>query len=116
MAISGVSFTISRRSYVVVVCTLFIFLAWWHVGRRFSPLGREEAASKLAPLQRPSVELVVSSVSSDNTSWINEYFPHYLARIYIADNLTAPLHVQRNVGHESNVYLTYVAICEPIHA
>lgn len=52
------------------------------------------------------VELVVASVKSDNTSWINEYFPQYPANIYVTDDPNALLTVPRNKGRESAAYLT----------
>ncbi|KAK8066753.1 hypothetical protein PG997_013500 [Apiospora hydei] len=54
------------------------------------------------------VELVVSSVKAENTSWITDNFPHYPAHIYVADDPYAPLTVKHNIGHESTVYLTYI--------
>ena len=54
----------------------------------------------------PRVELVVAAVKADDTSWIQEHLP-YPAHVYVADDPTAPLTVQKNIGHESNIYLTY---------
>lgn len=55
----------------------------------------------------PGVELVVAAVKADNTSWIQDHFPAHPTHIYIADDPTAPLTVKKNIGHESNIYLTY---------
>lgn len=59
------------------------------------------------------VELVVSSVKAENTSWITDNFPHYPAHIYVADDPYAPLTVKHNIGHESTVYLTYAPYPSP---
>lgn len=56
----------------------------------------------------PKVEFVVSAVRATNTSWIGEHFPAVPAHVYVADDPKAPFTVLKNIGHESNVYLTYI--------
>ncbi|RYP19188.1 hypothetical protein DL765_003503 [Monosporascus sp. GIB2] len=73
---------------------------------RYSPLATPPIST--SPRVEPRVELVVAAVKADNTSWIPEHFPFYPTHIYIADDPTAPLTVEKNIGHESNVYLTYI--------
>ena len=54
---------------------------------------------------------VVASQSSENATWLEEYFPHWEKNIYHVDDPSAELTVPKNKGRESMVYLTYV----PIH-
>lgn len=54
--------------------------------------------------------VVVASQSSENATWLNEYFPQWEKNIYRVDNQNAPLTVPLNKGRESMVYLTYVVV------
>lgn len=56
----------------------------------------------------PSVELVVASLSTENTSWIAEQLPDWDARIYHVDDASAALTVPLNKGKEAMVYLTWI--------
>lgn len=59
---------------------------------------------------RPEVgrhqEMVVASMKSDDTSWLQENFPEWSQSVYVVDNKRAPLTVAQNKGRESMVYLT----------
>jgi hypothetical protein len=52
--------------------------------------------------------VVVASQSSENATWLDEYFPEWEKNIYRVDDPNAPLTVPKNKGRESMVYLTYV--------
>ncbi|KNG45707.1 f-box domain containing protein [Stemphylium lycopersici] len=52
--------------------------------------------------------VVVASQSSENATWLNEYFPQWEKNIYRVDDQHAPLTVPLNKGRESMVYLTYI--------
>ncbi|KAK2799981.1 hypothetical protein FQN51_006410 [Onygenales sp. PD_10] len=53
-------------------------------------------------------EIVMAAMSSDNTSWLYEYFPDWKKNIYVVDNPMAELTVAKNKGRESMAYLTYI--------
>lgn len=53
-----------------------------------------------------TVELVISSLKRENTSWYPGYFPHWKSNVYVVDDPAAPLAVPQNKGHEAMVYLT----------
>jgi hypothetical protein len=52
--------------------------------------------------------VVIASQRSENTTWLDEYFPEWEKNIYRVDDENAPLTVPRNKGRESMVYLTCV--------
>jgi hypothetical protein len=52
--------------------------------------------------------VVVASQSSENATWLEEYFPQWEKNIYHVDDPSAALTVPKNKGRESMVYLTYV--------
>jgi hypothetical protein len=52
--------------------------------------------------------VVVASQSSENATWLEEYFPEWEKNMYRVDDANAPLTVPKNKGRESMVYLTYV--------
>ena len=54
------------------------------------------------------VELVVASLSVDNTTWLQNNFPQWPANVYVVDDPRAALSVPANKGRESAVYLTYI--------
>lgn len=56
-------------------------------------------------------ELVVASVTGDNTAWIAEHLPDWGRSVYVADDPHAPLTVPVNKGREAMVYLTCVCVC-----
>lgn len=51
-------------------------------------------------------DMVVASMKKDNTSWLFENFPDWHKSIYVVDDESAELTVDRNKGRESMVYLT----------
>jgi hypothetical protein len=53
-------------------------------------------------------DLVVASMTTDNTSWLFEFFPDWHKSVYVVDDKDAQLTVSKNKGRESMVYLTYV--------
>lgn len=118
---------VSYRRLTLSACLLSLFLISW-LYLPATRLTRQQLSTALASHKNPfassssaatttaqqdyehtkaRVELVVSSVKAENTSWITDNFPHYPAHIYVADDPHAPLTVKHNIGHESTVYLTY---------
>ncbi|KAF9886467.1 hypothetical protein FE257_011373 [Aspergillus nanangensis] len=62
-----------------------------------------------SPVARSSTkEMVVASVTSDDVSWMYDYFPDWNKNIYVVNDKNAPLTVSKNKGRESMVYLTYI--------
>lgn len=53
-------------------------------------------------------ELVVASMRGDNTSWLDQWFGDWKKNIYVVNDPTAPLTVQRNKGREAMPFLTYI--------
>lgn len=53
------------------------------------------------------IGLVVARLKQEDTSWLEQYFPHWRKSIYTVDDPEAPLTVPTNKGRESMVYLTY---------
>ncbi|KAI5363685.1 hypothetical protein Slin14017_G056490 [Septoria linicola] len=63
----------------------------------------------------PKAVLVISTIEESDNSWINDELGELLrpdgdfsAKIYVNNNLTAPLHTPANKGHEAMTYLTYI--------
>ncbi|KAK8136063.1 hypothetical protein PG984_004003 [Apiospora sp. TS-2023a] len=115
----------SYRRLALSACLLSLFLISWlylpatrlggqHLSTALAhknPFAHHSTSTQPQSQQEQTnarVELVVSSVKAENTSWITDNFPHYPAHIYVADDPYAPLTVKHNIGHESTVYLTYV--------
>lgn len=61
---------------------------------------------QVLPKVRRHKEMVVASMMSDDTSWLEENFPEWSRSVYVVDNKRAPLTVAQNKGRESMVYLT----------
>jgi hypothetical protein len=63
--------------------------------------------------------VVVASQKSENSTWLEEYFPEWERSIYKVDveprteEATGVLTVPKNKGRESMVYLTYVSAFDP---
>lgn len=53
-----------------------------------------------------SKELIVASVTSENTTWLEEHLPDWDSNVYVANDPKAWLTVPQNKGRESMVYLT----------
>ena len=54
------------------------------------------------------IDVVAASLTSENTSWLHEYFPEWQKKIYVVDDARASLTVPKNKGHEAMAYLTWV--------
>ena len=52
--------------------------------------------------------IVIASLSSDNTSWMQTTFPEWENNIYVMDDPQAELSVAKNKGKEAMAYLTYL--------
>lgn len=112
---------IAASLVLIFLFTLYCFPSGRDVARQRLATALAQGSAAIAPASpgpqdaggaaesAARVELVVSSVVADNTSWITDYFPHYPAHIYVADDPHAPLTVKHNIGHESAVYLTCVS-------
>lgn len=56
----------------------------------------------------PSVNLVVAATSREDYSWVKHLrVPELVVIPYIADNISAPHHAQKNKGHEAMIYHQY---------
>jgi hypothetical protein len=56
----------------------------------------------------PSVNLVIAATQSEDYSWVEELqVPGMNIIPYIADNISAPHHTQKNKGHEAMIYHQY---------
>jgi hypothetical protein len=70
-----------------------------------------EKASRLQVNTGPKsrrTAVVVAAQTSENTTWLDMYFPNWEKNIYRVDDPSAPLTVPKNKGRESMVYLTSV--------
>ncbi|RYP28566.1 hypothetical protein DL767_007172 [Monosporascus sp. MG133] len=81
---------VARLQVSLIAAVSFLSVVAWLV--RYSPLAAQPISTR--PRVGPWIELVVSAVKADNTSWIPEHFPSYPTHIYIADDPTAPLTVE----------------------
>lgn len=74
------------------------------------PAGEQFSSQLSGPLPPLGIErdLVVASMTTDNTTWLFEFFPDWHKSIYVVDDKSAELTVEKNKGRESMVYLTYV--------
>ena len=52
--------------------------------------------------------LVISRMSDEDVSWVEEELPDFETAIYVADDPKASLHPPKNKGHEVMIYLTYI--------
>jgi len=73
------------------------------------------AGSRLSALRPASthkaksdVAIVVASMSTDNTSWVDEAFPEWEHVRYVVDDKNAEHTTPVNKGHEAMVFLTYI--------
>lgn len=55
------------------------------------------------------LELVVAKLSREDSTWLFKYFPGWVKKVYVVDDLAAALTVPKNKGRESMAYLTYIA-------
>ena len=52
--------------------------------------------------------MVVSRMKNEDIAWIANELPEVDTAIYIANDVSAPLHPPKNKGHEVMIYLTYI--------
>ncbi|KAF2477122.1 uncharacterized protein BDR25DRAFT_309419 [Lindgomyces ingoldianus] len=64
--------------------------------------------NKTKPAKPEQKELVVASLSGDDTSWLDEFFGSWRKNIYVVNNVSAPLTVPVNKGREAMPFLTYI--------
>ncbi|KAL2201138.1 hypothetical protein P885DRAFT_25882 [Corynascus similis CBS 632.67] len=58
--------------------------------------------------QEPPVEVVVASVSTEDTTWVHRFLPDWARSVYIVDDPSAKLTVPQNKGREAMVYLSHI--------
>jgi hypothetical protein len=58
--------------------------------------------------KEPPVEVVVASLSHEDTLWFHRYLPGWARSIYVVDNPSARLTVPLNKGREAMVYLSHI--------
>ena len=81
-----------------------------------APVVKEETTSKHAAVpvtQKPApvpgegdIEMVVASMTKENTTWLYDYLLDWKKNIYVVDDPTAALTVPMNKGREAMVFLT----------
>lgn len=104
-----------RRPIFVLVSAAFLLLLLYGFSTRFlrapasHPPYQEiiDAATKPEIVQPEEKELVVASLSGDDTSWLHEYFDGWRKNVYVVNDVTAPLTVAVNKGREAMPFLTY---------
>ncbi|KAF1815527.1 hypothetical protein P152DRAFT_464357 [Eremomyces bilateralis CBS 781.70] len=71
-------------------------------------LESQPAPDREALGQPDSMVLVIPRLKKENTTWLDD-LPHPVSTaIYVADDLSAPLHPPKNKGNEAMIYLTYI--------
>ncbi|KAI1852572.1 hypothetical protein JX265_003054 [Neoarthrinium moseri] len=103
----------SRRARLFTLCFALIVLfnlIWFHDKLLSWAVQRElfDVSLSLEPDRVHNVEVVVASLSHEDTRWLSIYLPEWKTNIYVADDPNAPLTVPINKGRESMVYLTYI--------
>ncbi|KAL2156282.1 hypothetical protein VTH82DRAFT_1027 [Thermothelomyces myriococcoides] len=58
--------------------------------------------------QEPPVEVVVASISTEDTKWVHRFLPGWARSVYIVDDPSAKLTVPENKGREAMVYLSHI--------
>jgi hypothetical protein len=58
--------------------------------------------------KEPPVEVVVASLSTEDTAWVHRYLPGWARSVYVVDDPSARLTVPQNKGREAMVYLTHL--------
>lgn len=98
---------VGRRVSALLIPVVVLSVCSWLLlfqSRPFS--GRVPGASQ--PVATPAaVEIVVASLSTQNTSWVHSHLPGWLRSVYVVDDPSAKLTVPKNKGHEAMVYLRY---------
>lgn len=101
-------------SAAVVLCTLLLVLLHhrssfrYRTGDSANPTLTEPSLVNgyYVATDDKDVDVVVARRSSENTSWLYEYFPEWHKQIYTVDDAAAALSIPKNKGRESMVYLT----------
>jgi hypothetical protein len=104
-----------RRPILLLVGAAFLLLLLYGFSTRFfhasvsHPPYQEiiDAATKPEIVQPEEKELVVASLSGDDTAWLREYFDGWRQNIYVVNDAQAPLTVAVNKGREAMPFLTY---------
>ena len=87
------------------VCCVFVLL-FFRDSVLPSPNGSRQLGSADGLPGEGDVEMVVASMKKENLTWLDDYLLGWKKNIYVVDDPTAPLTVQRNKGRESMVFLT----------
>ena len=104
-----------RRSIFVLISAAFILLVLYSFSTRLRrpavshPPYQEiiDAATKPEIVQPEEKELVVASLSGDDTSWFHDFFETWTKNIYVVNEPAAPLTVAVNKGREAMPFFTY---------
>lgn len=103
-----------RPSFIavaIVFAIYFIFFAFRTDNDNDNGLDKSETQPSPVGVKKPErrvhQDLVVASMKGDDTSWLYEHFPTWHKSIYVVNDETAKLTVEKNKGRESMVYLTY---------
>ncbi|KAK2624781.1 hypothetical protein QTJ16_005974 [Diplocarpon rosae] len=108
----------ASRMALLVVCAAFSLICMYGT-REITEVPKEIIAQHVFPDQggrlsrflkgsTPSVNLVVAATSTEDYSWTKEVkLPGMVVVPYIADDLNATHHAQRNKGHEAMMYHQY---------
>lgn len=106
-----------RPSFIavaIVFAIYFIFFAFHtdrNVDRRNDKQETQPDSAEVEKVEKADekirYDLVVASMKGDDTSWLFEHFPNWNKNIYVVNDETAELTVEKNKGRESMVYLTY---------
>ncbi|KAK5654754.1 hypothetical protein OQA88_7079 [Cercophora sp. LCS_1] len=96
-----------RRGFRTVgLPVVALVLCAWLLVARFG--GGGHLAPRPAQASLREVEIVVASLKSENTSWVQQYLPDWSHSIYVVDDPAAKLTVAKNKGREAMVYLTHI--------
>jgi hypothetical protein len=89
-----------------------------HAAQQVQTVGDEPNKSTISDLAKGNkaalsagqkrTAFVVASRMTENTTWLEQFFPDWEKSIYHVDEPLAALTVPKNKGRESMVYLTYV--------
>lgn len=95
-------FALTLTILLVIVLRYCFSLDRWEP-RAFAPF---EGAESDDGSTRKDVELVVASMSYEDTSWLHRFLPDWKKNVYIVDDPLVNLTLPMNKGRESMVYLT----------
>lgn len=105
-----------RRSIFGLLSAAFILLVLYSFSTRLlrpavsHPPYQEiiDAATKPEVVQPEEKELIVASLSGDDTTWLHEFFDGWRKNVYVVNDPAAPLTVAVNKGREAMPFLTCV--------